>query len=70
VFGKSIETEEIFQAWYYASYVNQVAAAGKKEYDIPMYVNAALPRSGKRPGEYPSAGPLPHIMDIWQAAAP
>jgi len=51
VFGKSIETEEIFQAWYYASYVNQVAAAGKKEYDIPMYVNAALPRSGKRPGE-------------------
>jgi hypothetical protein len=70
VFGKNVGTEEIFQAWFYASYVNQVAEAGKKEYDIPMYVNAALPRTGKLPGEYPSASPLPHIMDIWQAAAP
>ena len=69
VFGKGLETEEIFQCWFYASHVNEVAAAGKKEYDIPMYVNAALPRPGKLPGEYPSAGPLPHIMDIWQAAA-
>ena len=70
VFGKNIATDEIYQAWFYAGYVNQVAAAGKKEYDIPMYVNAALPRQGKLPGEYPSAGPLPHLMDIWQAAAP
>ena len=35
-----------------------------------MYVNAALPRPGILPGRYPSAGPLPHLMDIWQAAAP
>jgi hypothetical protein len=70
VFGKGITTEEIFQAWYYARFVNEVAAAGKKEYDLPMYVNAALPRPGKLPGEYPSAGPLPHLMDIWQAGAP
>jgi len=70
VFGKSIQTEEIFQAWYYARYVNEVAVAGKKEYPLPMYVNAALPRPGALPGKYPSAGPLPHLMDIWQAAAP
>ncbi len=70
VFGKGIETEEIFQAWYYARYAGEVAAAGKKEYALPMYVNAALPRPGVLPGRYPSAGPLPHLSDIWQAAAP
>jgi hypothetical protein len=70
VFGQGIGTEEIFQAWYYARYANAVAAAGKKEYDLPMYVNAALPRPGVVPGKYPSAGPLPHLMDIWNAAAP
>lgn len=70
VFGEGDGTDEIFQAWHYAKYANEVAAAGKKEYNLPMFVNAALPRQGKRPGEYPSAGPLPHIMDIWQAAAP
>jgi hypothetical protein len=70
VFGKGIGTEEIFQAWYYARYANEVAVAGKKEYDLPMYVNAALPRPGALPGKYPSGGPLPHLLDIWQAAAP
>lgn len=70
VFGEGDGTDEIFQAWHYAKYANEVAASGKKEYNLPMFVNAALPRQGKRPGEYPSAGPLPHIMDVWQAAAP
>jgi beta-galactosidase GanA len=69
-FGKGLATDEIFQAWYYANYTNAVAAAGKKEYDLPMYVNAALPRPGKLPGQYPSAGPLPHLMDVWKAVAP
>lgn len=70
VFGKGIVTEEIFQAWHYAAFANEVTAAGKKEYNLPMFVNAALPRPGKLPGQYPSAGPLPQVMDIWQAAAP
>jgi beta-galactosidase GanA len=70
VFGQGIATEEIFQAWYYARYANAVAAAGKKEYDLPMYVNAALPWPGAVPGRFPSGGPLPHLMDIWKAAAP
>lgn len=69
-FGNDIYTEEIFQAWYYARYSNEVTKAGKKEYGLPMFVNAALPRPGKQPGQYPSAGPLPHLMDIWQAGAP
>lgn len=57
-------------AWYFGIYVEQIAKAGKQVYNIPMYVNAALNRPGKKPGEYPSAGPLPHVMDIWKAAAP
>ncbi len=26
--------------------------------------------AGYQPGQYPSAGPLPHLMDIWRAGAP
>lgn len=70
VFGKGLNTDEIFTAWSYAMYTNYVAAAGKKEYPLPMYVNAALIRQGYKPGQYPSGGPLPHLMDIWKAAAP
>ena len=70
IFGKSLSTDEIFMAWNYAKYANYVAEAGKKEYPLPMYVNAALIRPGYKPGQYPSGGPLPHLMDIWKAAAP
>ncbi len=70
VFGKGLSTDEIFQAYFYAKYVDEVAAAGKAEYDLPMYVNTALNRPGVLPGDYPSAGPLPQVMDIWKMAAP
>lgn len=67
----SYYTEELFMAWNYARYVNKVASAGKKEYDIPMYVNAWLKQpSTAWPGRYPSGGPLPQVIDIWRAAAP
>jgi len=70
VFGKSLATDELFMAWYFGVYANEVAKAGKTVYNLPMYVNAALNRPGKKPGEYPSAGPLPHVLDVWKAAAP
>lgn len=70
VFGKGPATDEIFTAWQYGRYVEAVASAGKAEYALPMYVNAALNRPKKKPGEYPSGGPLPHLIDIWKAAAP
>lgn len=69
IFGPGIETEEIFMAWYFARYTDAVAAAGKAEYSLPMYVNAALVRPNYKPGQYPSAGPLPHLMDVWHAGA-
>jgi beta-galactosidase GanA len=70
VFGDTVETEEMFQAWHYAAFVDAMTAAGKAVYPLPMYVNVALNRPGKRPGEYPSAGPLPHLFDVWKAGAP
>jgi len=70
IFGTGPGTDEIFMAWYYARYVEAVASAGKMEYALPMYVNAALIRPGYQPGQYPSAGPLPHLIDIWRAGAP
>ena len=70
VFGKGLHTDEIFMAWYYALFANKITAAGKKIYPLPMFVNAALNRPGREPGNYPSAGPLPHLMDVWKAAGP
>jgi hypothetical protein len=69
-FGKGPATEERFQAWAFARYVDAVARAGKAEYALPMYLNAALNAPGALPGKYPSAGPLPHLLDIWKAGAP
>jgi len=70
IFGRGPGSEEIFMAWYFARYTNRVAEAGKAEYPLPMFVNAALIRPCHQPGQYPSAGPLPHLMDIWRAGAP
>ena len=63
--------DEIFMAWNYARYMNTVAEAGKKEYNIPMYVNQWLQQPNYPwPGVYPSGGPAPQVHDVWRAAAP
>ena len=46
VFGKSLTTDEIFMAWYYAVFANELTKAGKAVYNLPMFVNAALNRPG------------------------
>ncbi|MEO8236469.1 MAG: DUF5597 domain-containing protein [Flavobacterium sp.] len=68
VFGKGLQTDEIFMAWFFSKFTNKIAKAGKNSYGIPMFVNAALNAPDKKSGEYPSAGPLPHLMDVWKAA--
>ncbi len=70
VFGDGVATSEIFMAWAFGRYVEVVAQAGRAEYPLPLYVNAALIRPAYQPGQYPSAGPLPHLIDVWRAAAP
>jgi len=64
-------TDEIFMAWNYSRYMGYVAAAGKREYPIPMYVNTWLVQPPDRgPGDYPSGGPEPLVHDVWHAGAP
>lgn len=70
LFGDDIYTEEIFQTWTYATYVEQIAKAGREIYDLPMYVNVALNSRDRRPGQYPSGGPLAHLIDLWHCGAP
>lgn len=70
VFGKDIYTDEIFMAWQYAAYVEKMIKKGREVYNLPMYVNAAMNSRNRKPGEYPSAGPLAHLIDIWKCAAP
>ncbi|MEK7256991.1 MAG: beta-galactosidase, partial [Bacteroidota bacterium] len=69
IFGKGSHADELFMAWHFSKFANEIAAAGKKIYPLPMFVNAALNRPGREPGVgYPSAGPLPHLMDVWKAS--
>ena len=70
VFGDDIYTDEYFMAWNYAKYVERMAQKARSVIDRPLYVNAAMNSRGRKPGEYPSAGPLAHLKDIWHAAAP
>ncbi len=70
VFGAGPNTDEKFMAWNYASYVDKVAAAGKSEYPLPMYVNTWLSNEKGKPGDWPSGGPEPHVLDLWKAGAP
>src|SRR5208283_1713200 len=82
-FGKSIAADDIFMAWNYARYVGRVIEAGKAEYPIPMFVNAALIRTfsiadaakmGREPGapalSFNSGGPMDDLVDVWRAGAP
>jgi len=70
VFGDN--ADEYFHAYCVAHYIGQVAAAGKAEYPLPMYVNAALrdPLTNPRAGTYESGGATDNVLDIWKAAAP
>jgi hypothetical protein len=61
---------ETFMAWYYARFIEQVAQAGKREYPLPMYMNAQLPAPKELAGEYPSGGPYPLTQPIYRVAAP
>jgi hypothetical protein len=70
VFGPGAATEGIFMAWHYARYLDRVAAAGKAEYALPMFVNAALYAVGRT--EFPPSGGRPWdvVMDVWKAGGP
>jgi beta-galactosidase GanA len=77
VFGA--DANELFQAYNQARYLNEVAEAGKREFNIPMYCNvwlsypiAELPeRQIGNPGiGWPSGGPTQRSLWLWKALAP
>ena len=77
VFGA--DADEVFQIYHQAKYVNEIAAAGKKEFGIPLYINVwvshltvELPqRQVLLPGiQYPSGGAVQKWVGLWKALAP
>jgi len=77
VFGA--EADETFQAYHQAKYINEIAAAGKAEFAIPLYINAWLDypaaelpqRQLDTPGiGYPSGGAVQKLVGLWRALAP
>jgi Domain of unknown function (DUF5597) len=78
LFGCSEATNELFMAYHYALHLDKIAAAGRKQYDIPLFTNAwqkkpnanAVASGGGSPGVYPSGGGIPEVLDIWQRFAP
>ena len=69
-YGTDEYADEKFMALSYARYVEHLAKAARETHDMPLYVNAAMNSRGRRPGEYPSAGPLAHLIDFWHEGAP
>lgn len=77
VFGA--DADEVFQLYYQAKYINEIAVAGKAEFNIPTYINvwlsytpAELPeRRIPIPGiQYPSGGAVQKYVGLWRALAP
>jgi hypothetical protein len=77
VFGG--DADETFQVYHQAKYIEEIAAAGKKAFEIPLYTNvwlsyppSELPeRRIPIPGiGYPSGGPVQKFVGLWRALAP
>ena len=69
-YAATLAGDEQFMAEHYARYVERMAQAARRICDLPLYVNAAMNSRGRKPGEYPSAGPLAHLAPIWKKYAP
>lgn len=77
VFGA--DADEMFQFYYQAKYINEIATAGKIEFPIPYYINVWLDypapqlpqRQVEMPGiAYPSGGAVQKLVGLWRAMAP
>jgi len=65
---------EAVSAWYTARYIDSVAEAGKRVYDIFMYANVWLDGGSQAADwdvgglEYPCGGAVSKSLDVWYAA--
>ena len=66
--------EQYFHSWAIARYIGEIAEAGRKVYDLPMFVNNALrdPLAPTAPwqSDFASGGPTHDVIGIYKAAAP
>lgn len=67
--------DEYFHAWSIASYIGDIAKAGRAVYNLPMYVNNSIRDSLEEPVKpwnknFASGGPTFDVIDIYKAAAP
>jgi beta-galactosidase GanA len=67
--------EEYFHAWSIASYIGEIAKAGRAVYNLPMYVNNSIRDPLEEPVKpwnknFASGGPTFDVIDIYKAAAP
>jgi beta-galactosidase GanA len=71
--------DELFQLYHQAKYMNEIAAAGKAEFGIPVYMNVWLSypptelpeRRVPIPGiQYPSGGAVQQWVGLWRALTP
>jgi len=61
--------QNFFMTWQYATYINEICRLGKKELNLPMYVNAWLVQNFTEfPGSYPNAIPGFSIKVSWKNA--
>ena len=66
---------ELCNAWAIASYIDEIAAAGKSIYDIFMYTNAWTDKNTEKGFsmaglDYPAGGPVSKVLPVWYAACP
>jgi len=73
------DADELLQLYHQACYLNEIAAAGKAEFDIPVYMNAWLSYPPAELPErqmpiqgiqYPSGGAIQRWVGLWKALAP
>jgi len=68
--------DQYFHTWAIASYIEDIAKAGRAVYDLPMYVNNALRApvldqpAPPWKGDFASGGPTYDVIGIYKAAAP
>ena len=67
--GFQSEAPEYFMSWYVAFAMEKIAAAGKREYPLPMFANVWLDLFPFRSGTYTSGGPIAKVIPIWKEVA-
>jgi hypothetical protein len=71
VFGP--HASETFAAYYQARYINRVAEAGRKEFALPLFLNAwtDIQDGFYEPGfSHPSGGPTTRMLPLYKALVP